>query len=142
MSFPDRDTRRDYLAALLTAEGSWQIVYNHQPTSFQGQSPVATVHSGPVEWENLTAARALQVVRMTLLVTNYMKRDDAEDAEDQLDALLATVVGLVNDNARVASIWNDLRITGTEPDYYLVDGEQYRAEVIRVEATVYEKKGT
>jgi hypothetical protein len=138
---PSRAARRERLQQILAADGSWQATYKAQPASFEGQSPVVTIHNGPVDWAPLTGQRRLQQVTMTLLVTNYVKRGDAEDAEDVLDALLARLVALVNANRQVPDAWNDLRVRGpTAPDYYLVDGEQYRAEVVEVEATSYHEK--
>lgn len=141
MTFPSRQTRREWLKEILENEGSWQAAYDHQPASFEGQSPAATVHSGAMDWANVTGQRGVQVVTMEFLVTNFVKRHDPAAAEDQLDSLLATVVELVNLHRQALGKWDDLRIVGpTEPDYYLVDGEQYRGELIRVEATIYHAK--
>lgn len=122
--------------ALLDAEGSWQAVYDHQPASFGGQSPVATVHSGGVEFPSETFGGDEDAV-MELLVTNYVRRDDADAAEDTLDALLIALVNVVKTN-RTDANWSRLVVNGlTEPDYYVVDGVQYRAELIRLQATIY-----
>jgi hypothetical protein len=137
MSVPSRETRREKLKVLLEADGSWQAVYDHQPASFGGQSPIATVHNGGVEFPSETFGGDEDAV-MELLVTNYVKRDEPDAAEDTLDDLLAAVVDVVKVNRKSAGYWARLEVSGpTEPDYYVVDGVQYRAELIRLQATIY-----
>lgn len=124
--------------ALLDAEGSWQAVYDHQPASFGGQSPVSTVHNGGVEFPSETFGGGDEDAVMELLVTNYVKREDADAAEDTLDALLIALVDVVKANRKDDGNWDRLVVNGpTEPDYYVVDGVQYRAEIIRLQATIY-----
>lgn len=137
MSVPNRQTRRDRLKALLVAAGVWQEVYDHQPKSFQGQSPVATVHGGPVDFPLMTFGGD-EDAEIELWVTNFVKRDDAAAAEDSLDALLLAVGDVVVANRKDAGFWNELFLRGpTEPDYPTIDGVQYRSELVRVVATVY-----
>lgn len=135
VTMPSRESRRDRIQALLTANGSWQQVYNHQPATFNQQSPVVTVHSGPVRTidETFEGHRLLQ---MGVVVTNFVKRDDASSAEDTLDTLLQAVVQVVSDNQDDA-LWEYVEIDDTEPDYVTVDGVAYRIEIIPLWPTVY-----
>lgn len=137
MAIANRKTRRDHLQDLLIAKGNWQEVYKSQPPTFDGQSPVATVHSGGVETPQETFGGD-EDVEMELLVTNFVKREEVDAAEDALDDLLVALIEVVLANDTAAGYWNDLQIRGaTEPDYVMVDGEQYRSESVRVVATVY-----
>lgn len=135
MSLPSRKTRRERLVSLLEATEDYQAVYDHQPKDFGGQSPVATVHDGPTDLGMFSAS--YNEVRMGFVVTNYVRRDAAATAEDQLDALLATVHQMVRDNVADSGYWDILEIGGpTEPDYYNIDGVQYRVERVPVTALV------
>jgi len=138
MSVPSRRSMRERLAALLTTAGNWQAAYNEQPQSFSGQSPVATVHGGSVTLPQETFGTDEDLV-VELIVTNFVKRADPAAAEDSLDALLVALLDVVVANQKDASgNWDNLFIAGsTEPDYFLVDGKQYRGEVIRVMAEKY-----
>lgn len=135
VTMPSRETRRDRIQALLAANGSWQEVYNHQPKTFSQKSPVATVHNGPVRTidETFEGHRLLQ---MGVVVTNFVKREDASGAEDTLDTLLVAVVQVVSDNQDDA-LWEYVEIDDTEPDYVTVDGVAYRIEMIPLWPTVY-----
>lgn len=136
---PSRTERRRHIAGLMEASGAWQVVEAHQPGTFGGKSPVATVHNGPVNWQALTSRRSggKANYQMTFLVTNLVKREDTGDAEDQLDDLLVALLDLVEKNPKAPGLWLDLRAQGpTEPDYFIIDGQQYRGEVVRLVATV------
>lgn len=139
MSAPDRETLRAALAALLEATETWQAVYTSQPKTFEGQSPVATVHNGPARFEFLAAGHAPQAYFYQFVVTNYARRgpdDDEATAEAQMDALLMEVLDVV-DTHRREDEWTLLEIVGASaPDYYIVDGVQYRAEAVTLEAMV------
>jgi hypothetical protein len=139
MSAPDRAALRGALATLLQTAGAWQVVYDCQPKTFSGQSPVATVHNGPASFEFLAAGHAPTAWFYEFEITNLVRRgpEDAEEAaEAALDALLETVLDVLDGNRRTDE-WTLLDLVGaTAPDYYIVDGVQYRAEAITVRATV------
>lgn len=134
----DRHGQRDALAALLVSAGNWQAVYAYQPVSLNGLSPVATIHAGPLRWAREAAGQET-VVEAVLIVTNLVRRDLAADAaEDALDTLLAALLGVVAAND-TGTKWDDLYVESpTAPDYYVVDGIQYRAEAVQVVAVVHE----
>ena len=135
VDMPSRQDKRDRIKAILDADGTWQAVYDHQPKSFGGQSPVATVHSGPVRTiEEAFGERKL--LQIGIIVTNLVKRDDAAMAEDTLDALLEKVVQLMADNQSDAE-WEYVEIEDTLPDYVTVDGVEYRAEIIPLWPTIF-----
>lgn len=136
MSIVDRASYREAIAALLTSEGSWQAVYDHQTKDFSQQSPVAMVHSGRVTWRETTFGGHGQEMQIMVIVTNLVKRSDANAAEDTLDDLLQVVVGVAEANQDNA-LWEALLVGDTEPDYYLIDGVQYRAERVPLIAVVY-----
>lgn len=133
-----RTAQRERLAALLTAAGNWQAVYDHQPGDFSGQTPVATVHGGGVgTGQDVFGSDLGRTVR--LLVTNFVKRRDGAASEGNLDELLVAVLDLIKTNYKDAGNWLALEVEGaSEPDYYLINGEQYRGETITVAALVWE----
>ena len=135
VTMPSRELRRDRVQALLTANGSWQQVYNYQPKSFDQQSPVATVHNGPVRTID-EAFGGQAMLQLGVVVTNFVKRDDAADAEDTLDTLLQTVVQVIADN-QDDSLWEYVEVDDTAPDYVPVDGVPYRIEIIPLWLTVF-----
>lgn len=136
MSIPDRAEYREEIAALMTAAGDWQAVYDHQTKDFGQQSPVGMVHSGPVTWRETTFGGNGQEMQITVIVTNLVKRTDDDAAEDTLDDLLMALIELVEANQDNA-LWEFLSIGDTEPDYYTIDGVQYRGELIPLIATAY-----
>lgn len=135
VDMPSRQDKRDRIKAILEDDGSWQEVYDHQPKSFDGQSPVATVHSGPVRTID-EAFGGKKLLQTGVVVTNFVKRDDAATAEDALDTLLEKVIQLMADNQN-DSEWEYVEVDDTLPDYVTVDGVQYRAEIIPLWPTVY-----
>lgn len=138
MAIPNRTDIRERWVALVTATGTWRAVYDHQPATFNGVSGVATVHGGPFGQEEVVFGDGEPDVVVTLLHTNYARRDDPDVAEDEMDALLVATAQLAADNQKDGSgNWHELRLLDTEPDYYVVDGQQYRAEQIRLEFKIY-----
>ena len=134
-----RTAIRTAFKALLDATTTWQATYKSQPKSFGGQSPVATLHDGPLEWEFLAAGYTPDVYKAEIWLTNYVRRgadDDSDAAEAALDTLFQAVAGVVAAN-RAATNWTlcDL-VPATEPDYVMVDGVQYRSERIRLMFTL------
>jgi hypothetical protein len=137
----DRAAIRAAFAVLLEANGAWQVVYQSQPKSFGGQSPVATLHNAPLTWEALAAGWAPDMYQAEIWLTNYVRRgpdDDSDTAESALDTLLAAAMAVVAAN-RTSVNWTELTmLPPTEPDYVMVDGVQYRAERMRLQFTVRE----
>lgn len=138
MTIPNRKDIRKRWVALVTATGTWRAVYDHQPATFNGVSEVATVHGGPFGQEEVVFGDGEPDVLVTLLHTNLIRRDAPSVAEDDLDDLLVATAQLVADNQKdSAGNWHELRLVDTAPDYYEVDGQQYRAEQIRLEFKIY-----
>lgn len=140
MAIPSRADLRARWVALVTAEGSWTGgVYDHQPGTLDGDTKVATVHGGEVVLEPVVFGGGDQDVQIRLLHTNYTRRDDPDQAEDDLDALLLAVAQVAQDNYKdSAGNWDEARLLRTEPDYFVISGQQYRAEVVTLEFTVYQ----
>lgn len=135
MAIPSRAAIRARWVALATAQGSWNAVYDHQPDTFEGATEVATVHGGVVEQDEVVFGGEPDV-RVSLLHTNLVRRDDPDAAEDALDALLQATGQLATDN-RTDALWSGVRIAQAEPDYYVIDGKPYRAEVVRLVFSVF-----
>jgi hypothetical protein len=133
----NREATRDRLKELMEAEALWAEVHAYQPSSLDSKSPVATIHNGSLELTNLTGRGGRVQANYELLVTNLVRRDAAPAAaEDELDALLSAVAGLIMTHAEGGpqEPWNHAWVAGpTEPDYYTIDGIAYRGEIIRVQ---------
>ena len=138
MAAPSRKNRRDRMKTLLEATELYQAVYASQPKNFDGQSPVATVHSGAMTSEEMTFAGAYEL-GLGIVVTHFVKRDgsDTDTVEDQLDALLVGLMDLVADNQADALWPNGLEIGNTRPDYFDVDGVEYRGETIELRPKIF-----
>lgn len=130
-----RNTIRTNFAALLTTNGSWQAVYTSEPKSFGGQSPVVTLHDGPLDWEYLAAGHTPDAYSAEIWLTNYVRRgpnDNVDTAETALDTLFAAAAAVIKAN-RTGTGWTEVWLTPpTQPDYAMVDGVQYRLEQLRL----------
>lgn len=133
----NREAARDRLKELMEAEGLWAEVHSHQPSSIDSKSPVATIHNGYIEFTPLTGRGGRMQSTYELLVTNLIRRDSAPAAaEDLMDSLLSAVAGLIltYSEGGPQEPWNHAWVMGpTEPDYYTIDGIQYRGEIIRAQ---------
>lgn len=140
MTFPSREAIRDAWVELLEDSGDFDAVYGYQPDVLLGATNVATVHAGRFEQEEVVFGGSVPDVRVTLIQTNLVRRDDPEAAEDALDALLAATGALVTANRAdsTTGLWQHLQLERGEPDYFLIDGKQYRGEIINLVFTVYQ----
>lgn len=139
MAFPSREAIRDAWVGLLEDSGAFNIVFGYQPDVLSGATKVATVHAGRFEQEEVVFGGSVPDVRITLIQTNLVRRDDPETAEDALDALLEETGAIVTANrSESTGLWHDLRLERGEPDYFVIDGKPYRAEVISLVFTVYQ----
>ena len=144
MAQPNRETVRDQLATLLnaklvTADGIVQAVYNYRIGDFQGLSPVVIVSSGGSNRELISAIPPPGVRNAVFLLTVFVfVRYAAESwteaqAEDRLDLIEATIVGVLDDNARVTNVWNaiDYQANSVRSDV-VIGGKDYIQEVIPI----------
>lgn len=126
-----RKTVRQQLATLLTDNVTTLVAaYDHQTKSFGGRSPVAMVHSDGTRSTFPDYAREYH----RLLITLLWKRSDDDATEDYMDDLAKDVRQVLYDNAEAAGYWEDLSFDEefSEMGYWIIDGAQYRWEVIPV----------
>jgi hypothetical protein len=147
MASVSREVARDALTTLLDAALVGvglpvQAVYGYQRGDFQGQSPVVTVSSGPIMRE-LQSMGACWTDTLQLYVHVFVLysdedswgEDDAEDALDDIEALVADVV-LAN---RSTANWDSLRYAEeTQPGGVEIGGVEYRYEFIPLECVLRE----
>ena len=124
-----RKAAREALATLLGGISTFVAVYDHEVLDFQRQSPVAMVHSDGTApgFDSLSSFHRQQA----LIVSIWWKRDSA--TEDYIDDLSEDVYDLLEENAEAVG-WDNLQIDEAFSilDYPILDGVQYRREMIRV----------
>lgn len=122
----DRVTGRAEAQAALEATTSYVTVYDHEPDSFNGASPVATVHSKSLGVKEFAHGEIMLIG--TLWISLYVRRDGTNpaDLETQMDTLARQAV-LTLRNVFADSI-ADATINPSEGGYMPVDGTMYRVE--------------
>jgi hypothetical protein len=118
-----------------------QAVYAYQVGDFQGQSPVVVVTSGPMERIRDTMGECYRS-RFNLMVYVFVLYADPgtawgeDDAEDALDAIEALIADVLLTNTRTAN-WTRLEYSGaTDVDAVVIGGVEYRRELITLTAEV------
>jgi hypothetical protein len=125
----NRTIAREHLASILGQIGTFVAVYDHEIKDFQGLSPVATIHSDGTQIAT-NFRRQIHAYRVSL----WWARSDDDDTEDLMDGLTYDVLAKLSQHRRVPGKWQSLQMdTGfSEMAYPIVDGQQYRLEVMRV----------
>lgn len=137
-----RATVREQLAVLLTSalvgtSKPCQAVYDYQPATFSGQSPVVTVSSAG----SMRTRFTMQGNRLTayLYIHIFVLYADADsgwtesDAEDRLDLIEKTIEETLQTYRTHPSYWSN--IAYSEPSQASsaeIGGDEYRVEVIPV----------
>lgn len=126
---------RQQMAVLLRTIDTYVEVYDHEPKTFGGLSPVATVHGAPgSEFLSLNAHQH----RQEFYVTVYWRRDDASDTENSIDDLFIETLYTLLNNSSTTAHWKQLLVNLDTDDagYVIMDGVQYRYRRIPVTAIV------
>jgi hypothetical protein len=140
-----RKDARLHLAGLLEAAlvGNGkpaQAVYPYQVGDFRGQTPVVVVASGPAE--HLPNGFGCSKASFQLLVYVFVAyaaaggwtEEQAEDALDDIEAIIADVIGA---NGRTDA-WVQIGYSGpTQPDPVVIGGVEYRRELITLDVQVF-----
>lgn len=146
MSVVSRQPARAGLATLLETAlvGTGlpvQAVYAYQVGEFQGQSPVVVVTSGPMERLRDTMGECYRS-RFNLLIYVFVLYADPgtgwgeDDAEDALDAIEALIAATLLTNTRTAN-WDRLEYAGaSDVDAVAIGGVEYRRELITLTVEV------
>lgn len=119
-----RKGAREELAAVIgTGIPQLTAVYGYAPKDPQGISPFCTVES----WRHHYQFHPAIENKFGFLVKIWVKREDAETAEEQLDDLAL-------DLAVVIRRWHNVHFaTPSETGYEQVDNDSYRTEIHYVE---------
>jgi hypothetical protein len=133
-----RETFANLLRDLVTAA---QVVYDHQPGDFGGQSPAVTVGSGGSERSSFTFAGSQSVFYLDVHVFVRVGEDGGPytqaDAEDALDAVEQQIAASL-DAVRRGAKWESIDYAGrSEAAFVLVDGLEYKRESIPLQVTVF-----
>ena len=129
-----RKTSRAQMATLLGEISTFVAVYDHRTNNIDGKSPVGMVHSDGSMQTFPDYLREWHRFIISLL----WKRADDDATEDYIDDLAKDVRQKLYDNVDEAGYWHDIEFDEeySEMDYVLIDGEQYRREMIRVAVLV------
>jgi len=118
MTVQNRKTARASLLAALETITAFAEVYDYLPKDLSGLSPVCTIESGPADYAWLPSDQNM----FKFIVGVWVRRDDAEDAEDLLDDLSYAVAGVIQD-------WHSATFyQESDPGYDLIDQVYYRSE--------------
>ena len=140
-----RKAARKRLAQLLTpalvGDGlPAQAVYDHQIGDFRGQTPVVAVTSGPANHEpngfgcSKAAFQLIVFAFVAYAADGGWTEADAEDALDDIEAMIAAVVG---GNSRTDA-WDKIGYNGpTNPDAVVIGGVEYRRELIVIDVQLF-----
>ena len=141
----DRKTIREAFATLLTsALTAAQVVYDHQPGDFGGQSPAVTVGSGgssrpPMTFQGNQTTVYLDVDVFVLTSESAggsYTQADAEDALDQVETQLAGVIAA--DANQENGTWNTLDYADrSQTEFVIVDGKEYKRERIPIAIGIF-----
>jgi hypothetical protein len=138
MTFTNRKTAREALATgIATNVTSAQTVYNYIPNNiYEGGSPVITVSS--LSWfprfqgSDHDNTLELLVTVWIMRINKESGNDYSADAEDELDNVSKELLEYLE-------TWNaGILIRGSESDYAVIDGWQYRTESHFVHVEHYE----
>lgn len=134
-TFVTRETARDALVTLFTADGTWKVVFGYLPgdSELKGQFPAMTIRSGGTQQEmaslnvNPTAYRFLL---RTLILTNDGDTWAESDCEDMLDETDRQLRQVIRDNAGLSTGSDYLRFEGSPSTtgYSIIGGVLWRWE--------------
>ena len=133
MTVPNRKSLRSDLVTKLKAQVTLLAndsdgtvhVFDHLVKNLNGLSPVCTIESGPTNYDLSGDSEASHA--MGFIIGNWIKRDDADAAEDTLDDLIVAEVGTLRKE------YNAKFTQPSMPDYETLDGVEYRIEFFAVE---------
>lgn len=140
---------RERMAALLTSGvPSAQAIFDHQPGTFEGQSPVITVSSGGSDRSRMTfrGGQSTFTIDLYLFVrvaeagNAAYTQAQAEDLLDDCEHAIATVVesNQVDDTGPDATHWQAVAYAGrSNTVFVVVDGKEYKREHIPLIITVF-----
>lgn len=141
MSTHNRKDARAQLVALLTGTGAFQAVYEGDPKSTAGASPIAAVRDRGVRRVRLmdgTYSERFVYEVVTAVVRSGANAGTEKQIEDALADVEKAVADMVDANTILSGYWSDLAYNeqGTQTSYDVLDGLQYRGEVIPLDAAI------
>jgi hypothetical protein len=137
-----RKAIRQQFALLLQANvTAAQVIYDHQPGDFGGQSPAICVGSAGSErtrmsfrGSRLTCYLDVDVFVLTADGTSVYTQADAENALDDVEAQLAACL----DDVQQAAGWEAIDYAGrSQTDFLIVDGKEYKRERIPIQIQIF-----
>ena len=118
-SITNRKDARNSLVTALTAITGLQVIYDHLPKTFSGQSPICTVDAIS-QFPDFNAPAVTETFQFAIGI--WVDRADAGAAEDLLD-------DLAQDVAEVVLAWhNGIFYQPSEATYEELEKGQYRVE--------------
>lgn len=139
-----RKAIRSQFATLLTGVvPSAQIIYDHQPGDFGGQSPALCVGSSGSERPRMTFQGSrltcyldidVFVITAEALASSTYTQADAENVLDDVEAQIAAAL----DGVRTSAQWEAIDYAGrSQTDFVLLDGKEYKRERIPIKIEIF-----
>jgi len=133
----NRKDSRAQLKALLEALGVFQTVYEGDPKNTGGASPIAAIRDRKARRTRIiedTSDQLFGYEIVTAVVRSGPNAGTEKQVEDALADLEVAIAGLVDTHPVLNGYWIDLVYdeAGTETSYDVIDGFQYRGEVIPI----------
>jgi hypothetical protein len=145
LSLVNRKTVRNGIVTLVTADGSWDVVLDHEPTpgELDGQFPAFSIYSEGTTDEDPAFNTTPTTFRFvaTNFVLLYDKQDpdswNANHSEDLLDDLNKALRDILRNNVPAGCDSADI-VGGSRADWELIDGELYRVEDFTIHAVTHD----
>ncbi len=133
----NRKDSRAQLKTLLEATGVYQAVYEGDPKNTGGASPIGVIRDRKSKRTRIIADTNDELFGYEIVnavVRSGPNAGTEKQVEDALADLEVAVATLVDTHPTLAGYWRDLVYdeAGTETSYDVIDGFQYRGEVIPV----------
>ena len=133
----NRKAARAQLKMLIDATGLFAVVSEGDPKNTGGASPICAIRDRKVRRSRVIADTSDELFGyeiVTAVVRSGANAGTEKQVEDTLADLEMAIATLVDTHPVLAGYWRDLAYDeqGTETSYDVIDGFQYRGEVIPI----------
>lgn len=127
-----RKAIREELANLMTATGDFNIVYDYPPTEIKQATKAIAIYTTGTDVDIISADMENDLHYFNLDV--YVRREDSDDGEDDLDTLFQTVRTVLKSAATTSNVnWSALMPDNVSTAFFaIVSGKPYRVEQFKV----------
>lgn len=141
-TYTSRETVRDALVTLFTADGTWQSVLGYEPKTLDGLSPVLTIISAGTDYDELSGG--VNPTEFRFRARSYILVEDQNapsswgpaQAEDKLDELEKIAREIIRDNAPTGSYGMSREEGFSSPSWIAEKSLLYRFEDVFIIAHI------